>query len=93
MPRPENKRRTCLRPKSCYFKPQGIPMKDLEEIILYWDEMESLRLKNLKGMDQSAAAAQMHISQSTFQRIISRANKKVTEALVKGKALRIVKEK
>lgn len=93
MPRPESKRRICLKPKSCYFKPQGIPMKDLEEVVLYWDEMEALRLKNLKEMDQLEAASQMRISQSTFQRIMTRANKKVAEALLLGKALKIVKDK
>lgn len=93
MPRPEGKRRICLRPKACYFKPQGIPMAELEEVVLFWDEMETLRLKYLKELDQSEAAAQMGISQSTFQRILARANKKVAEALLRGKALRIVKDK
>ena len=91
MPRPERKRRICLRPKVCYFKPQGIPVSELEEVILFWDEMEALRLKYVKNFDQSEAAKQMGISQSTFQRIIVRANKKVAEALLRGKALKIAK--
>ena len=89
MPRPRLCRRVRIRPNSTYFKPQGIPMQYLESIDLTKEELEALRLKNIKGLDQVECAKLMNTSQSTFQRILSSANKKVSTALVKGKAIEI----
>ena len=55
-------------------------------------EIESLRLKNIKNLDQTAAAKKMGVSQSTFQRILTSAYKKVSIALIEGRELRIVKK-
>ena len=65
-------------------------MRFLEVIELTTEEGEALRLKNLKGLSQVEAAREMHTSQSTFQRILSSAYKKVSEALIKGKAIKII---
>ncbi len=91
MPRPRLRRRIRLRLKSDYFKPCGIPMRNLEIIALSKEEVESLRLKNVKNLDQSEAAQKMNTSQSTFQRILASAYKKISEALIKGKAIKIEK--
>lgn len=56
------------------------------------EEIESLRLKNIKNLDQTEAAKKMGVSQSTFQRVLTSAYKKVSEALIEGKELRIIKE-
>jgi predicted DNA-binding protein (UPF0251 family) len=72
-----------------YFKPQGIPMRFLEEIALELDEIEAIRLADLEGLYQVDAAARMGISRQTFGNIIARAHKKVATALLGGKALRI----
>lgn len=56
-------------------------------------EAEALRLKNLKNLDQTEAAAKMNISQSSFQRILSSAYKKVSEALILGKEIKIGERK
>jgi predicted DNA-binding protein (UPF0251 family) len=53
------------------------------------EEVEALRLKNINGLDQIACAKIMKTSQSTFQRILSSAHKKVSQALIEGKAIRI----
>jgi predicted DNA-binding protein (UPF0251 family) len=53
------------------------------------EEVEALRLKNVNGLDQIACAKIMETSQSTFQRILSSAHKKVSQALIEGKAIRI----
>ena len=53
------------------------------------EEMEAMRLKNMKDLDQNECAEKMKTSQSTFQRILSSAYKKITEALVEGKAIEI----
>jgi predicted DNA-binding protein (UPF0251 family) len=56
-------------------------------------EIESLRLKNIKNLDQTEAAKKMGVSQSTFQRVLTSAYKKVSEALIEGKELRIISSK
>lgn len=66
-------------------------MRFLEVVELTHEEVEALRLKNKKGLDQIECAKLMKTSQSTFQRILSSAYKKMTEALIKGKAIKIVK--
>ena len=91
MPRPRLRRKIRFFPEITYFKPAGVPLRELEEVIINSDELEALRLKNIKQLDQEQAAKQMHISQSTFHRILLEARKKTTEALVNGKAIRIEK--
>jgi predicted DNA-binding protein (UPF0251 family) len=88
---PRHKIPRCVRfsPDVIYFKPQGIPLRMLEEVILRADELEALKLYDVDGLEQTKAAEKMKISQPTFARILDSANKKIAEALVKGKAIRI----
>jgi len=60
-------------------------------IELTTEEAEALRLRNMKDLEQEEAAKKMNTSQSTFQRILSSAYKKITEALIEGKAIKIIK--
>jgi predicted DNA-binding protein (UPF0251 family) len=76
-------------PESNYFKPRGIPLSMLEEVVLSVDECEAIRLADLEGLYQEQAAEKMKVSRQTFGRIIESARGKVAEALVKGKALKI----
>ena len=89
MARPRNCRRVSSMPESNYFKPRGIPLSMLEEVILNVDEFEAIRLADLENLYQEQAAEKMKVSRPTFGRIIDSAHKKVAEALVKGKALKI----
>lgn len=89
MSRPRKNRNVNCRPASYYFKPQGIPMYELEEVILEHDELESLRLADLLGKSHEDAAGIMGISRATFGRIIEKARKKTIDALLYGKALRV----
>lgn len=89
MARPRKIRRIKFNPEITYFKPRGVPLMQLDEVELGHDEMEAIRLKNLEDLDQTECAKKMKISQSTLQRILSSAYKKITEALVKGKAIKI----
>ena len=73
-----------------YFKPRGVPLSMLDEVILTIDELEAIRLKNIEGLEQIKAARKMKVSQSTFQRILSSAYKKISDALINGKAIKIV---
>jgi predicted DNA-binding protein (UPF0251 family) len=74
-----------------YFKPQGVPLRLLDIVELTTEELEALRLKNEKNLEQIEAAKMMKTSRSTFQRILTLAYKKVTTALIKGKAIKIIK--
>jgi predicted DNA-binding protein (UPF0251 family) len=91
MPRPRLYRRIRFSPNIIYFKPQGVPMRFLEMVELTAEEAEAMRLKNIKDLDQSECAKKMNTSQSTFQRILSSAYKKITSAIINGKAIKIVK--
>lgn len=89
MPRPRLCRRINFNPGVRYFKPQGIPIRELDEVELTLEELEALRLKNIEGLEQTEASIKMKTSQSTFQRILASAYQKVSDALVKGKAIKI----
>jgi predicted Fe-Mo cluster-binding NifX family protein/predicted DNA-binding protein (UPF0251 family) len=72
-----------------FFKPAGIPLGAVQEILIGQDEVEAMRLKNLLGFPQEQAANQMGVSQPTFHRLINAAHQKITDAIINGKALRI----
>lgn len=78
-------------PDVVYFKPQGIPMKDLQTIELSLEEIEAYRLRYMEDLDQQQAAEKMHTSTSTYQRILYSAYKKIAEALTVGKAIKIIR--
>lgn len=89
MPRPPKPRRIGFLPDVKYFKPAGVPLRDLEEVLITVDELESLRLKDMERLDQQACAERMGVAQSTFQRILTKARVKLTRAVVEGRAIRI----
>ncbi len=91
MPRPRIRRRIRGRPNSSYFKPAGIRMIELEESILTMPEFEAVRLVDLNEVEQEKAGKQMQISQSTLSRILKTGRKKIADAIVNGKAIRIEK--
>jgi uncharacterized protein len=69
------------------FRPFGIPIKDLEPVILLFEEYEAIRLADYEGMNQEQAAEQMNVSRPTFTRIYEKARKSVAKAFVEGKAI------
>ena len=89
MPRPRLRKNIKFKPQVTYFKPQGVPLRDLKETELSSEEVEALRLKNIQEYDQNTCAQKMQTSQSTFQRIISSAYKKISLALIEGEAIKI----
>jgi predicted DNA-binding protein (UPF0251 family) len=92
MSRPKICRRTCCDIDSRFFKPRGIPLRDLEITNLGIDELESLRLSDQLGLSQVEAAKKMNVSQPTINRILSSARQKVADCLVEGKAIKIEDE-
>ena len=89
MPRPRIRRRIRGRPSSFYFKPAGIRMIELEESVLTIAEFEAVRLVDLNEVSQDKAGKNMQVSQSTLSRILKSGRKKIADAIVKGKAIRI----
>ena len=72
-----------------YFKPQGVPLRLLTELVLKLDELEALRLADLEGLSQEEAGQKMGVSRATFGRIVESARRKTAQVLVHGMALRI----
>ncbi|UCF93903.1 MAG: DUF134 domain-containing protein [Desulfobacterales bacterium] len=89
MPRPIKVRHVSCYPEANYFKPRGIPFVELEEIVLSTDELEAVRLADLECLYQEQAAGRMNISRQTFGNIVRSAHRKIADALVNGKALKI----
>ena len=76
-------------PDAVYYKPQGVPLRVLAEVVLGFDELEALRLADREGLSQEEVGRQMNVSRATAGRILAQARLKVADALVTGKALRI----
>lgn len=89
MPRPFKCRRVCGHPRIDYFKPGGVPVGDLEEVKFRVDEFEALRLADWEGLYQEEAAIKMGVSRQTFGNIINSAHRKLADAIVNMKALKI----
>jgi len=89
MSRPKLCRKINSNPNITFYKPQWVPMKELEIIEISLEEWETLRLKNVEWLDQTQAAKIMNTSQSTFQRIFTSAQKKLSTAIVNGMSIKI----
>ena len=89
MARPHKCRKIGCDPKSGYFKPRGVPVRRLQEVVITLDELEAIRLADLEGMYQEQAAARMNVSRQTFGNIANSAHKKIADALLNAKALKI----
>lgn len=90
MPRPVSARIVRTGPLAAnLYKPAGIPARELRETVLTVDQAEAIRLADLEGLYQEAAARRMGVSRQTFGRIIEEARRTVADAILNGKALRI----
>ena len=87
MPRPKRKRIVNHPPMMEGFKPFGIPITDLEPVILFFEEYEAMRLLDYLGMTQLEAAHEMAVSRPTLTRIYEKARRTIAEAFVEGKAI------
>ena len=89
MARPRRIRRISFQPDVTYFKPAGIPMCNLKEAVLSFDELETIRLIDYEAIEQDKAAKQMKISQPTLSRLLKEARKKLAGAIINGQAIKI----
>ena len=79
-------RRICREPAHREFSPDS---GGEQTVTIQVDALEALRLCDLEGLDQDAAAQQMGVSRGTFQRILYAARKSVAQALWDGASIRI----
>ena len=87
MPRPKRNRTIVNPPLMEGFRPFGIPMTDLEPVILLYEEYESIRLSDYEGLTQEQSAERMNVSRPTFTRIYEKARRTSAMAFVEGKAI------
>jgi predicted DNA-binding protein (UPF0251 family) len=78
----------CLPGERC-FKPRCKPFNKVEIVSLSLDEFEAIRLSCVVGLKQEVAAKRMKVSRPTFSRIETSAHRKIADALVNIKAIRI----
>ena len=91
IPRPKSKRIIRNEPGMHYFNPQATGILNHNSEQLTYDELEALRLKHMPPTKtQEECADLMNVSQSTFSRMLERAHRKITEALVEGKSIHII---
>ncbi len=86
--RPKKKKIIREQPRIDHFSPRGRPGRP-DEVIVTMEEYEALRLHDYLGMQQKDAAKMMGISQQSFSRIVREARKKVSDAIVNAKIIRI----
>ena len=73
------------------YKPTGIPLSEIDKIVLYTDELETLKLCDGDGLTQEEAGKKMGVSRGTVQRILESARRKTAQALSECKALMLEK--
>ena len=71
------------------YKPFGIPMRELESVVLLYEEYEAIRLADYENLNQEEAAIKMNISRPTFTRLYDKARKNIAHALIEGKVIHI----
>ena len=89
MPRPLKQRRVSGTLGERVFRPAGKPARSLAHVTLRCDEAASVRLAALQGLYQADAANRMGVSRQTFGRIVESARRKIADAIINGKCLRI----
>jgi len=89
MPRPTKPRTIRHEPGVIYFKPSGVPRRQLEEVALGLDELEAIRLADIENLSHEELGSMMKVSRATAGRILAEARRKVAHAMVNGQAIRI----
>jgi len=56
MSRPRRHRIIFFEPGITYFKPAGVPLRHLQEVVIVLEELEALRLATIEELDQKDAA-------------------------------------
>jgi uncharacterized protein len=89
MPNRKRLKKVGIPPPMEGFRPFGLPLKDLEPVVLFIEEYEAIRLTDYENLNQEEAAERMNISRPTFTRLYEKARKNIAKAFVEGKAILI----
>jgi predicted DNA-binding protein (UPF0251 family) len=89
VPRPCKQRRICCHGGGRLLKPASRPLGGLEVIGLPLDELEAVRLCDLRGLHQHDAAGLMGVSRATLGRILARARGKLARLALEDVALEV----
>ena len=72
-----------------FYKPQGIPLHELEIVVISHEELEAIRLVDFMGLEQEEAATRMEISRKSMANDLKSGRRKISDALLHGKGMRI----
>ncbi len=86
--RPKKVRFIQRMPKIIQFSPRGKPGRP-DEIELTLDQFEAIKLADYQGFNQEKGALAMRLSRASFGRILRQSRKKIADALVNGKTIKI----
>ncbi|MBU0635246.1 MAG: DUF134 domain-containing protein [Candidatus Omnitrophica bacterium] len=87
--RPKKTRWIKCAPGERCFRPQCKPLKRLDGVCMGVDEFEAVRLSHLEGLTQEQVSKKMKVHRSTISRILDSAHRKIADALVNIKAIKI----
>ena len=87
--RNRNRRKINFNYNRVYYKPKGVPLSQLNEVVITEDDLETIRLRYVENLSQIDAAKKMGISQSQYQRDLVNVLRKITKALIAGYAINI----
>lgn len=87
MPNRRRFRKITMPPPMEGFKPFGVPIGELEPVVLLYEEYEAIRLSDYENLIQEEAAKKMNISRPTFTRLYDKARKNIAKAFIEGKAI------
>ena len=88
-PRPKKQRKLNEPPFITGFIPENGDFNPAQSITLFFEEYEALKLADYKGLSQLEASKMLDVSRPTFTRIYDSARKKIAQALVEHKRIRI----
>ena len=89
MARPYSTRRIGAGLSECVFTPARQSRRAGQPVVLEFDELEAIRLADLWGFHHEEAARRMGISRQTFGRIVEAARRKVADAIIGRKCLKV----
>lgn len=87
MARPIKTRIVCSKPKISVFGPNN--QSDFEFMLMSLEEYETIRLIDYNNLTQEETANFMNIARTTVQGIYDDARKKIADAIVNGKTIKI----
>ena len=86
--RPKKVRYIQTMPRVRKFSPRGRPGMP-EEVELHMDEFEALKLADFQGFSQTEGAMAIRLSRASFGRALREARRKIADAIVNGKSIKI----